>query len=266
MADLEPLLRFWRAQDSLFATVRPTGWGAVVTDPRYPTVQESNYARVEAASPIALSDVEDALLPALRRSGCRREHVVVFRPEEQTALLVEASTRGERLAWDLVMARDGGLEPAPDVRVDEVLEPDDAFWLAYRRALALFGLDDPARCDQATAIEREVLLPAGRRWFVVPEPDGRPAALGSLLVLEGVGFVDAVATLPHARRRGFASALARRIRAEAAAAGAERTYLLAEPRGHAARMYRRLGFEPLTQIASWIAPLDPGGGGPAGAR
>jgi predicted GNAT family acetyltransferase len=65
--------------------------------------------------------------------------------------------------------------------------------------------------------------------------------------------VDHVVTFPPARRRGLASALTRRVVAEASAAGAERTYLLAEPDGVAGRMYERVGFAPVTQIPSWIS-------------
>jgi ribosomal protein S18 acetylase RimI-like enzyme len=252
--DLEPLLRFWRAQDDLFDRVEQTWWGAVVSDPRYPRIQEPNYARVETTQPVSLREVEDALLPAMGRSGSRRAHVVVFHPPEQTDLIVEASTRGERLAWDLVMVHTG--EPSDDdPRVRELTEPDDAFWSAHRASLRWFDITEDEVLDELQAIERDVLAPAGRRWLVVPGRDG-VEALGALLVLAGVGFIDNVVTFPAARRRGFARALTRRAVAEATAAGAERTYLLAEPDGAAARLYQDLGFEPVTQIASWISDID----------
>jgi ribosomal protein S18 acetylase RimI-like enzyme len=57
-----------------------------------------------------------------------------------------------------------------------------------------------------------------------------------MLVLDGIGYLDHVVTFPHARRRGFATALSRRAVAEAGSAGAERVYLLAEPDGDAARL------------------------------
>ncbi|MGH2635965.1 MAG: GNAT family N-acetyltransferase [Actinomycetota bacterium] len=78
-------------------------------------------------------------------------------------------------------------------------------------------------------------------------------------MLEGVGYLDHVVTFPAARRRGHASALTRRAVTEARAAGAERTYLLAEPDGVAVPMYERLGFSRVTQIASWISDRAPRG-------
>jgi ribosomal protein S18 acetylase RimI-like enzyme len=260
MPDLEPFLRFWRALDGLFEHEERTPWGAVLADRRYPLVQEANYARVETTEPTGLATIESALLPALERSGSRREHVVVFFPPVQTDLLVEASTRGDRLVWDLVMIHEGSLDPAWGPRtggpVQEVRDLGPDFWAAHRASTRLFDVADEAMLDQLASIEREVLVPAGRRWFAVTDAAGRPAAFATLLVLEDVGFIDHVVTFPEARRRGYATALTRTLLAQAGAAGVERTYLLAEPRGHAADLYQRLGFEPVTQIASWVAPLD----------
>jgi hypothetical protein len=56
-ADLEPLLRFWRAQDKCYDRVDHTWWGAVISDPRYPAIQEPNYARVETTQPVDLDEV-----------------------------------------------------------------------------------------------------------------------------------------------------------------------------------------------------------------
>lgn len=260
MPDLEPFLRFWRALDGLFDGERQTAWGAVLADARYPAVQEASYARVETQSPVTLGEIESVLLPALERSGCRREHVVAFFPEDQTDLLVEASTRGDAIVWDLVMvhvhALDPGSTPEAAGPVEEIVDHDPAFWAAHRTSTRLFDVADEAMLDQLAAIERDVLVPAGRRWFVVRDPDGAPVAFAALLVLEGIGFLDHVITFPEARRRGHATALTRRALAEARAAGADRTYLLAEPRGPAAHLYRHLGFAPVSQIASWISPLE----------
>ena len=138
---------------------------------------------------------------------------------------------------------------------------DEGFWSAHRASLRWFDVTDARVVDQLQSIEREVLVPAGRRWFVVPGRDGVDGidALGALLVLDGVGFVDHVVTFPNARRRGHAAAITRRAVSAASGAGAARTYLLAEPEGGAARIYERMGFSPVTQIASWISEPEPDG-------
>jgi len=99
MDDLEPLLRFWRAHDALFERVEPAWWGAVVSDARFPAIREPNYARIETAEPVALAEIEERLLPAIRRIGGIGAHAVVFEPEEQTNLIAAASMRGERITW-----------------------------------------------------------------------------------------------------------------------------------------------------------------------
>ncbi len=257
--DLEPLLRYWRAQDELFDRVEPAWWGAVVSDPRFPRVQEPNYARVETEQPVKLAEVEVALLPAMARCECRRAHVVVFRPQDQTDLLVEASTRGDPILWDLVMEHSGATEWDRDPRVEEVKEFDGAFWRAHRESLAWFDVKDTGVVDEIATIERDLLVPAGRRWFTVRQ-DGASVAFAALLVLDGVGYIDHVVTFPQARRRGYASALARHAASESATAGAERTYLLAERDGPAATMYGSIGFRPVTTIASWVSEHAGGSG------
>jgi ribosomal protein S18 acetylase RimI-like enzyme len=254
VADLEPLLRFWRAHDDLFERTEPRWWGAVVSDARFPAIQEPNYARVQTRQPVRLEEIEDALVPAMRASGSERSHVVIFHPEDQTELVAAASTRGDRIAWDLVMVAPGR-EVEPTGEVEEVSAFDASFWAVHRESARLFDVTDDSTLDQLQAMERDVLVPAGRRWFSVLD-GGRRIALAALLVLEDTGFVDHVVTFPEARRRGHAGALTRRLVSEAAALGADRTYLLAEPEGDAIRVYNRIGFERVTHLASWLAPRD----------
>lgn len=250
MTDLAELLGYWRPADLLFDRVQGTWWGAVVTDPRFPHIHEANYARVDVREPVKLAEIEEVLLPAARGAGSPIAHAVVFHPEEQTELLAEAGSRGERLAWDLVMRRRG---PSPDVHVsiDPVQMLDAPFWSGFRALQRVFGVEDDDVIEEMVALERLVMVPAGRTWFAARE--GRDiVALASVLIRAGVAFVDGVATLPRARRRGHATSLTRRILAEAADREVDVTYLLAEPGGDAERIYRRLGFEGVAQIASWV--------------
>jgi ribosomal protein S18 acetylase RimI-like enzyme len=255
VADLEPLLRFWRAHDDLFERTEARWWGAVVSDARFPAIQEPNYARVETLQLVRLEEIEDALVPAMRASGSERSHVVIFHAEDQTELVTAASTRGDRIAWDLVMVAAGREVESSPGEVEEVSAFDGAFWSVHRDSARLFDVTDDGTLDQLQAMERDVMVPAGRRWFSVRD-GGRSVALAALLVLERTGFIDHVVTFPDARRRGHAGALTRRLVSEAAAMGAERTYLLAEPEGDAVRVYDRIGFERVTHLASWLAPRD----------
>lgn len=260
MADLEPLLGFWRAQDDLFERTEARWWGAVVSDARFPAIQEPNYARVETRQPVRLEEIEGSLLPAMRASGSERCHVVVFHPDDQTDLIAAASTRGERILWDLAMVAAGrDVERTGDVErtseVQEVSAFDGSFWSDHRESARVFSIRDEDTLDQMQAMERDVLIPAGRRWFSVIDGGSR-VALAALLVLERTGFVDHVVTFPDARRRGHAEVLTRRCVSEATVMGADRVYLLAEPEGGAVRIYDRIGFERVAHLASWVAARD----------
>jgi ribosomal protein S18 acetylase RimI-like enzyme len=265
--DAGRFLPFWRALDELLERVEPTPWGAVVTDRRFPEIWDANYARVEAAEPPTLAEIEAALRPALARAGARHLHVVLHRPDEQADLLAELSARGDRLSWDVVMehrgAPDGGGRPGrgagggapldPGVRVVEV-EPDGAFWGTFRASLAAFGVTDPRALDQIVALERDVFAPA-KRWFAVRA--GREvASLAALVVLAGAGYVDHVVTFPEHRRRGHAGALVARLVAEARAARCDPVFLLAEDGAPAVRLYERLGFRAVGRIGSTLSPLS----------
>jgi ribosomal protein S18 acetylase RimI-like enzyme len=263
--ELERLLGLWRAHDAAFERVDPAWWGAFVSDRRYPAINEANYARVEAREPVTLAEIEAG--PDTSDRAARRSHVVVFHPEEQTDLLAEAGTLGARLLWDLVMVhRDAASAPIAGAvdPTEEVRRFDDAFWLAHAESTRLFDVDDRGTLEQLQALERETLIPSGRRWFVVRGPGG-PVAFVSLLVLGDAAYLDHVVTFPGARRRGYAEALTRRALAEAAAAGATATFLLAEPHGQAERIYRRIGFEPVTHLASWTYDRDEAEGYARGA-
>jgi ribosomal protein S18 acetylase RimI-like enzyme len=258
MADLDPLLRFWRALDARFERVEATPWGAVVSDHRFPAIWDVNYARVESGrDDVRLEDIDAALARPLAEVKAHHRHIVLFDPDKHTEVLVAASTRGDRLSWDVVMRLAGPshLGDAGAIEVVEIAEHDDDFWHAVRASMREFETTDEEATRQLLRIEREVLLGAGKRWFGVRER-GAWRAFGSLLVLDGIGHVDHVVTFPEARRRGFASAIVGRIAREATAQGIDELLLLCEPGGGAQRIYERLGFRFLTQIGSTLGPLS----------
>jgi GNAT superfamily N-acetyltransferase len=221
-------------------------------------IWDVNYARVESDDPgLRWSDVESGLEPALDAVSAVHRHAVVFHPELLTDLLAEASTRGARLTWDLTMTLDAASSVAPsEVGVDEVARPDDAFLATVRGTMSEFSVTEDAVADELVRIEREVMLPAGKRWFRIGDAGGE-VALGSLLVLDGVGLVDHIVTMPSARGRGYADGIVRRIVAEARSAGADALVLLADPEGGARRIYERIGFRPLATVASTVERRQP---------
>lgn len=252
---LEPVTRFWRAIDRTFERVENAWWGAVVTDSRMPIIWDVNYARVETrSSDLTLAEIEAELLPALRDSGAISEHLVIFHPEDQTSLLSELGQRGDKISWDVVMSLTAPPpNQAPAAAVEEVAEPDDSFWARLRESMREFQIEDPLALDQLLFMERALLAPGGKRWFVVRE-NGAEVAFASLTTLEDLAYVDHVVTFPEARGRGFATALTRRAIAEATIAGAYDVFLLVDPDGPI-RLYERLGFRKIADFASSLRPL-----------
>ena len=256
MSDVRAFLRFWRALDSAVERVVETPWGAVVSDARFPTIWDVNYARVDAERDVRLSDVRAPLDRELARTGARHEHVVCFWPELQTGLLGELGRGGNRISWDIVMIHRGGDPEPPAVAVEEVEQFDDAFWRAVRTSLAAFDVTEPASLDQLMRLEREVALPDGKRWFAIRRSSGEePLGLGALIEHEGVGYLDHIVTVPQARKRGYGSAMVRKIVQVARDDGMRRITLLADRGGKPADLYRRLGFEDLTYLASSVRRL-----------
>ena len=250
--------RFWRALDERFGSVEPTWWGAVVTDARFPMIWDANYARVDVAAPdLRLADIEDRLLPALRDVNAPVMHVVMFHPDEATSLLAELSSRGDRLGWDLVMDLDGDPPPSADVAV-EPLEGRGDLWETVADSLVLFGAEPGEALEQFRTLERDVLAPAGKRWFGAVDQDGRVQSIGALLVFGDVGYVDNIATFPAFRGRGLASAVTAAIARAARRAGANHVFLLADPEASAiVSMYERLGFGSAGSLASARGPIPP---------
>jgi ribosomal protein S18 acetylase RimI-like enzyme len=252
----EHIHRFWVALDERVGRVQPTWWGAVVTDARFPLVWDLNYARVDAAAPdLTLRDVADVLSPALEEAGTDTFHVVSFHPEETTELLVELSTLGHTLSWDVVMDLVG--ETTVDVsRTDvEPLEPGPELWPRVGASLALFG-NDPAEVEQLLRIEEELSASGSKRWLGVRDGDGVIVALAALVMLEGVAYLDNVATFPEARGRGLATSIVAHAIELAGQAGADHVSLLADPdKPDVIRMYERLGFREVGRLASTRGPV-----------
>ena len=262
MADLaDDLVRFWTAIDAGLERVQPVWWGAVVTDPRFPDVWDTNYARVETAdAALSLAEVSAVLGPALEVAGAAAVHVVMFRPETTSLLLGELTQRGDRPSWDVVMVHEGELPPIEPEAVEE-LRVDAELWDRVASSLSSFGITRPDTVRQLLRIERDVLDPGvSKRWFGARDGSGRVMALGALVLLAGLGYVDHIVTFPEARGRGHARAVVSRIIHEARSDGVDRTFLLVDPDGPVS-LYERVGFREATRIASTLAPRQTRGGG-----
>ncbi|MBI4259452.1 MAG: GNAT family N-acetyltransferase [Actinobacteria bacterium] len=254
MEAFRPLVDLFTTLDDLVERVEPTWWGAVVADPRFPDVHDANYARIDGPRPdLTIDEVEAHLLPVLREIGAPNEHVAMFDVAGTRRLFDALETRGDRIGVDTVMEL---MDEPPDVPphpVEEVDPADPHLWERQHLALAEFDVTEPEPLDQLVAWERDMLTPFGKRWFAV-RVDGEMEAFGALLVQGDTGYVDNIVTMPPFRRRGLAAAVVVRIVDEARRGGARRTFLLAD-RPDPIRLYERLGFRRVGEVASSFRPL-----------
>jgi GNAT superfamily N-acetyltransferase len=259
MSSPAPIARFFASLDLLLQRVQPTWWGAVVTDPRFPDVHDLNYARVDTAQPdLTLAEVEEVLLPAVRENAARHFHVVVFEPGGCATLLGQLERAGHHLSADTVMRFEAGM-PGPDGAHDvEWLPHGDELWALLERAFREFGIIEGTVRAQVLAWNRLVLTPAGRRWFVVRD-GGEFAGMGSIQVIDDLGYVDDVLTMPAKRGRGIASAIVRTLVRWARGHGAEHVLLLTDQPGPI-RLYRSLGFAESGRVVGALSRLDAGAG------
>lgn len=249
MGPLAAVIASWQSQDARFAQVLPFPWGEVVADARYPRILNANSAKVTAREPVdaptLIADTRHALSHALRVS------ITVHFPDDQPDLIVALSGEGGDLFFDEVYVA-GRTPDLGDDRVEEVLDHDAPFWSAFRETAALFGIV-PETVSELEAVERDILIPDGKRWFVVRGEGGEIEAMAALIPGPSAE-IDHVMTVPAARRRGYATALTARCVAEARAAGTDQVHLLAQAGGDGERIYRRLGFHRVGVFAGWTSP------------
>jgi ribosomal protein S18 acetylase RimI-like enzyme len=260
------------ALDALSPVFHRRPWGVVKADPRYPVVWDANYAAVyEEAPDLTLEELLGRLRPVRLAAGARGDHVEFWESTVSCPALFElralvaaepSSDQAEpddgsfwALEPDVVMVYEGppeaGFEPQAEVR--ELHDADEDFWAWYQTTRRSWGEEFTDRVvDQLTARDREVLHPAGLRWFV-GYLDGAKVGFASLLSLAGVGYLDNVVTLAEARRRGVASATVTAAVRASLDGGDRAVFLLAEEGGAPQRLYERLGFRVRARVESFHA-------------
>jgi ribosomal protein S18 acetylase RimI-like enzyme len=259
MAVPRQIRAFLYEMESLAETCLRTPWGTVITDSRYPLIYDANHAAVLEPSPsLTLAEIRAALLPALRRAGASHEHIEFVDIDEPPRARDELARELGHASHDVLMVYEGPhAEPRTDAVVDEMREPDEAFWTVYRETRDDFGETFRAEVvDQLVARDREVSVPAGLRIFA-GTIGGKVAGFTSLLSFGGTGYIDNVVTRPPFRRRGVASATVTRAVESALAGGDTAVFLFAEDGGKPQGLYERLGFRVQAKAIGFTQPLAP---------
>jgi [ribosomal protein S18]-alanine N-acetyltransferase len=127
----------------------------------------------------------------------------------------------------------------------------DAAGIAIERVTDPADLDEVAALEAATftnpwtreMLDRELRQSDVARVYVVRRPDCRVAAFCACWLVHDELHINTIAVDARMRRQGLATALMKHLLAEAAAAGAERTFLeVRRSNLPAQRLYERLGF------------------------
>jgi GNAT superfamily N-acetyltransferase len=174
-------------------------------------------------------------------------------PDEAVGARLEGFFRriGWRIEQELVMAyQRGGNRGADTSTVEEVTGED---LLALRRELERA---EPWATDEEIV---EEVLDANRLWqqagnarYFAVRADGSPVAAGDLYSDGKIAQVEAVATLPAYRGKGYASAVVLRAVKEAQAAGHDLVFLTADAGDWPKELYARIGFEEIGRTWSFL--------------
>jgi ribosomal protein S18 acetylase RimI-like enzyme len=184
--------------------------------------------------------------------------VLVRRPDDadiERAALAE----GFRAGWTeqpmaLTAPPAAGSVPA-DVEVR--LVADERAVVDYGRVVASAN-EDPGERERAPLLFHDQTIVVPHVAAFVAYMDAEPVSCAMTLLSHRVAGVFYVATVEHARRRGLGDALTRLAARSGSEMGAHAAWLGASAMG--ARLYRRIGFEPL---GSTLVELEsPGFGSP----
>jgi len=247
--DLARVYDFILRADMAGTRNEPFRFGLSVRLPELPLRQDSNYLLVTDA-PAGVS-ASDLAAEADRVQGAARL--------AHRCLMLRDAAEGERLApgfealgWTvsrgvvMVQRRPPATVPA-GIRVDRT-EPD-AIRAAREADMAPYPWATPEVIRQL--LDARAHIPVETRNYAVF--DGTtPASWTELYLDGGIGQVEAVATAPPFRRRGYASAVVLHAAAEARRTGAGLVFLCAEADGKPAALYARLGFDEIGRFVKFI--------------
>jgi GNAT superfamily N-acetyltransferase len=217
----------------------PDGLFAVV-DERWPLSHDSN--KVVAPGPVAPDVLLDFTDEALGRAGVGHRQILILDAVTGETTAPVAVARDYAVSRIVLMALPADVIDAPDPAIDArvVDEP------TVRRLLARIWPAEPPEVDDETVGQlvqrRDAYQTAGRVIPFVAYEDGVPVAHTDVRLRGDVAEIDAVATLPAHRNRGYARALVLTAVAAGRSAGADLVFLQADADDWPRDLYSRLGF------------------------
>lgn len=142
-------------------------------------------------------------------------------------------------------------EPSPEVTLECVraVASDAETVLDAATVLAEAFATDPGRSDDIAA-DLAVALRDPAVSLVLARVDGEPAAIAKATTFDGASYLASIGTRPRFRGRGLAGLVTRAVASQGLADGARWVYLgVFDENETAVRLYRRLGFVPVGDVA-----------------
>jgi ribosomal protein S18 acetylase RimI-like enzyme len=117
-----------------------------------------------------------------------------------------------------------------------------------------FASDDDERASADNVFASARALADTTTVAAIASVDGHDAALAIVEVIDGMGYVGWVGTLPRFRRRGLGEAVTHLVTNAAFELGADVVALEASPMGRP--LYERMRFGTVGMDAIWAPPAD----------
>jgi len=146
---------------------------------------------------------------------------------------------------------DGPLPAGASIRRADPLVDIDAFRAVVREG---FASDEDEIAAADTVFSSPAALDMPDTVAVIASIDGRDAAAAMVNVIDGMGYVGWVGTLPAFRRRGLGELVSRAATNAAFERGADIVALEASPMG--LPLYSRMGYETVGIDRIWLPPSD----------
>jgi ribosomal protein S18 acetylase RimI-like enzyme len=234
-SDVERAVAFMRRGDIRGTREEPWQFGTAVFTPELPLRHDSNYLLLER------DGSAEEIAATAERAQADLSHRVILVPGERAAQRLEAGFR--QLGWEvrrfLVMVLRRPPNRTRDLsRVDEVDE--ESLREVRKRDIGQHAWGTPELVEQLVAARQ--LMEMESRYFAVLV-DGDPVSFADLYLEGDTAQVEAVATFPEHRGKGYASAVVARAVQEAQQAGASWIFLVADADDWPQELYRKLGFD-----------------------
>jgi predicted GNAT family acetyltransferase len=232
--------------------ILPLPWGRAVFNRALNRVWELNVVRVERGG-IAINDLVAEADRLQGGAGLAHRRIVVLDEEAGAALTPGFEERGWKTDCFVYMVH--GSEPPvgpKTVRVEEVeREAVDPLRETIIRAEP-WGDDDEVVRQLLRSSELVAKAGRGRQFAVLV--DGKPVSAADLYSDGRTAQIEDVATVPDYRGRGLATAVVLQALNEAARAGHEFVFLIADDTDWPKELYAKLGFEPVGRKFAFLRP------------